>query len=102
MSIISDVKMKTRTLNSLFVEHHVPHEFDFLSIDVEGHDLEVLRGLDLTEYRPRSVVIEMRGFSFEDLSSNDTCCHLEERGYQLVAYYSVNGFFLRRDLASGE
>lgn len=102
VSVISEEKMKTRTLNSLFLEHHVPDEFDFLSIDVEGQDFEVLCSVDLMKYRPRLIVIEMRKFSFEDLSSNDICCHLAKSGYKLIAYYSINGFFLRRDLISSE
>lgn len=100
--IVSEKKMKTRTLNSLLLEHQVPDEFDFLSIDVEGHDLEVLRGVELTKYRPRLIVIEMLRFSLKDVASNGICRHLEKSGYRLIAYYNINGFFLREDLVPSE
>ena len=35
-----------------------PVAFDFLSIDVEGHELEVLGGFDLARWRPRLVLLE--------------------------------------------
>jgi hypothetical protein len=100
--IISEEKMKTRTLNSIFHEHNVPKEFEFLSIDVEGHDFEVLTSVNLEEYHPRLIVIEMRKFIFENLQSNRICSHLENNGYKLIAFYNINGFFLRKDLISSE
>ena len=39
-------------------ERHVPGEIDFLKIDVESHELEVLRGADFAHWRPRVVAIE--------------------------------------------
>jgi FkbM family methyltransferase len=37
---------------------HVRGPIDFLSIDVEGHEREVLEGADFAKYRPRALVIE--------------------------------------------
>ncbi len=33
-------------------------DFDFISIDTEGHDLEVLRSIDFARFRPQLIVIE--------------------------------------------
>lgn len=99
--IASQKKMRTRSLNSIFMEHSVPTEFDFLSIDVEGYDYEVLLGINLAEYRPRMIVIEMKGFRFENLQSDPICTYLKENGYMLVAFYHINGFFMREDLTPG-
>jgi hypothetical protein len=33
---------------------------DFLSLDVEGFELNVLKGLDLRRYRPRFLLVEAR------------------------------------------
>lgn len=35
-----------------------PRDFSILTVDVEGMDFEVLRGLDLARYRPRIIVTE--------------------------------------------
>jgi hypothetical protein len=42
-----------RTLASLLDEVKVPLGFDLLSLDVEGNELAVLRGLDLQRYQPK-------------------------------------------------
>lgn len=39
-----------------------PRRLDFLSIDFEGHELQVLRGTDLTRFRPRFILVETRQF----------------------------------------
>jgi FkbM family methyltransferase len=36
-------------------------EPDFVSVDVEGHELKVLEGIDLEECRPRALVVETHG-----------------------------------------
>lgn len=96
--MISVEKLKTRTLQSIFVEYGIPREFELLSIDVEDHDLEVLRSVNLMMYQPRLIVIEMLDFSFENIPANDICAHLARYGYTLVAYNITNGYFLRKEL----
>lgn len=49
-----------RTLTSLLDEVGAPANFDLLSLDVEGNELAVLRGLDLIRYRPRWILAECR------------------------------------------
>jgi FkbM family methyltransferase len=99
--IISEVHLKTRTLDSVLIEHNIPNEFDFLSIDVEGHDFEVLSSITLIKYRPKLIIIEMRELP-ENLRSNPIYPHLERNGYKLVAYYPLNGFFMREELFTNE
>lgn len=53
------IKVPSRTLNSILHEHLPKKQsIDFLSIDVEGRELDVLIGLDLRKYRPKIIVIE--------------------------------------------
>lgn len=53
------VRVPARTLSSLLDEHHVDG-VDFLSLDVEGYELNVLRGLDFARHRPRYICVEVR------------------------------------------
>jgi hypothetical protein len=48
-----------RTLTSILDEAGV-RKIDFFSLDVEGFELSVLRGLDLDRYRPKYLLIEAR------------------------------------------
>ncbi len=56
---ISEETVQTRTLNSVLAEcpFQIPR-IDYLNVDIEGHDLEALRGLDFEKYRPAIITIE--------------------------------------------
>lgn len=86
---------RSRTLTSILDEHRAPADFELLSIDVEGHDLEVLNSLDLGRYRPQLIVIEMHGFDVTCPAGNPVYDYLAERGYKLGSYALMNGFFWR-------
>jgi FkbM family methyltransferase len=54
---IKEITVRTATLDSL-LEDAGFDELDFVTIDVEGHELSVLEGFDLDRYRPRIVILE--------------------------------------------
>jgi FkbM family methyltransferase len=92
------VTVQTRTAQSLFETYGVPHEFALLSIDVEGHDFEVLTSFDLNSYKPHLIIIELHDFSIAPgkMRANRVCDYLAEHGYELMAYATMNGYFVRR------
>ena len=49
-----------RTLTSVLADASAPFEFDLLSLDVEGNELAVLRGLDFSIYKPKWILVELR------------------------------------------
>jgi FkbM family methyltransferase len=52
-------KVKTNTLNNIIKSSKYSNKkIDLLSIDVEGHELPVLEGLDFNKYRPNVIVVE--------------------------------------------
>jgi FkbM family methyltransferase len=53
-----EVEVPVRTLTSILDEVEPAH-IDLFSLDVEGYELEVLKGLDLDKYRPDYILIEM-------------------------------------------
>lgn len=65
-------KAKTLTLDKVLEITHIPSDFDLLVIDVEGHELEVLKGFTYlmsgTEryYMPRMVIIETHAFHTDE------------------------------------
>ena len=52
------IEVETATLDDILAAHGVPGEIDYLSVDTEGSELEVLKGLDLGRYRPRLMTVE--------------------------------------------
>lgn len=50
-------RVKKRRLDSLFTEHGVK-EIDFLSLDIEGYEVEALKGIDFKMFRPVVIVVE--------------------------------------------
>jgi FkbM family methyltransferase len=51
------LSVPARTLTSVLDEVRPPR-IDFFSLDVEGYELDVLRGLDMTRYRPTYLLVE--------------------------------------------
>jgi FkbM family methyltransferase len=49
-----------RTLNSILLDADAPKLIDFLSLDVEGSEIEVLKGIDHETFRFRYLLIECR------------------------------------------
>jgi len=58
---------------------------DLLTVDVEGHDLEVLRSNDWKRFRPTIVLAETLGRRIDDLKTDPTVAFLESLGYLIVA-----------------
>jgi FkbM family methyltransferase len=70
----------TRTLNGILADAPWPiPQIGYLNVDCEGHDLEVIKGLDLDRYRPAIITVE----AFESDEIQQVRKHLEARGYSL-------------------
>ena len=50
------------TLNSILIEAKSPKTIDLLSIDVEGVELEILKGVDHSRFRFKYICVESRQF----------------------------------------
>lgn len=84
--ILETKKLQTRRLDSILNEY-LPEKqsIDFMSIDVEGLDLKVLKSNDWTRYRPEVVLIEVLNGTFPELLTNDTSSYLRAQGYEIFA-----------------
>jgi FkbM family methyltransferase len=54
-----EIDVAGRTLTAVLEQAGSPPDIDLLSLDVEGFEADVLRGLDLDRYRPRFLLIEV-------------------------------------------
>jgi FkbM family methyltransferase len=83
------IRVPSASLNGLLAGSTA--QIDFVSIDVEGAELEVLSGFDLERYRPRVLVIEAN--KPEERQALDL--HLGPRGYRLARSLAWNHFYVR-------
>jgi FkbM family methyltransferase len=78
-------------------ERYAPAVIDFLSIDVEGHEREVLEGADFTRWRPRVLIIEaIKPWSTETTHSMWEH-HILDAAYQHVLFDGVNRVYVREE-----
>ena len=66
-----------KTLNKILIEANVKDEIDFLSLDVEGVEIEVLKGIDFKKYSFKYMLIESRDIEKLNL-------FLSQKNYKLV------------------
>lgn len=88
--VFRHVTTKVRKLDTLLAEANIDH-VDYLSVDVEGGEMEVMRGFDLARYAPKVVVIEM----WED--DGESSRYMEPFGYTRINRTYVNDIFLRNE-----
>jgi len=63
---------------------------DFLSIDAEGSDLDVIKSLDFDRYLPRLIAIEVEYSILSDVIKSDVYLFLWDKGYMLIAWNGLS------------
>lgn len=85
---VEHIRVPTRRLDWC-IERYFNHPvIDFMSIDVEGTELDVLNSFDVTAYRTRLYVIE-NNFNDADIGR-----YMQKNGYRLDRRVEVNDFYV--------
>ena len=91
------MKIKVDTLNNV-LENNLPKntEIDFLTIDVEGLELKILKSLDYDKYSPKHILVEDLSFwdkniDFMEFRNTDLYKFLNMKKYIVVAktWYTI-------------
>ncbi len=96
--VIKKETVQCLTLTQL-LEHHpisqVP-SIDFLKIDVEGFELDVLQGIELNKFSPKVIVTE------DNTKDQNPAVrkYLAQNGYTVVARSGTNNWYVKNELAS--
>ena len=82
------IEVPLATLDEILIDAGAPSPIDLVAVDVEGHEIEVLRGFDFTRWRPRLVLVEdlvldMRLHRF-----------MRARGYKWIRRTDINGWYV--------
>ena len=81
------VEVDMTTLDEIVAQSGKPR-LDFLSIDVEGAELDVLRGFTLSKHQPGLIIVE------DDVFDLRLHSHLRAQGYKLVKRTGSNNWYV--------
>lgn len=97
--IISKTIMKTSTLEEVLEKYLLyGQEIDFMSIDVEGSDLQVLKSNNWRRFRPKFVLVEMLGSSIKEMPDSKEYRYLTGFDYEIFAKIVGTVIFRRQDI----
>jgi len=82
-----EIQVPIRTLDNILIEHKIMN-VDLLSIDVEGFELHVLKGLSLEKYRPRLLLLE------DHVLDLDLHKYIVNKDYKLVRRTGLNNWYV--------
>jgi len=77
-----------KPLNDLLVEANAPKNINFLSLDVEGAEIEVLKGINHDEFRFEYICIECR-------DEQKIILYLKHIGYEFVEKLSIHDYLFK-------
>ena len=87
------ILVKTRTLDSILEEHSLKKDFKLLLIDCEGHDYEVLKGINLKNSKPELIVTE--NYTINLNKHKEKHLNLLLNDYRFIAQLDCNTFWKR-------
>ncbi|MET1081391.1 MAG: FkbM family methyltransferase [Pseudomonas sp.] len=97
-AVVEEISVSVVTLNQVWDEHVGTRQVDFLKIDVEGFEKNVLLGADFEKVAPALIVIEATR------PNSDRLCHEQWEslllGHYVFFYFDgLNRFYQRKGLA---
>ena len=92
--LLKTIPLQTSTLKSILDTHakNLPSP-NFLSVDAEGHDLEVLQSNDWQIYKFEWVLCEFKIENVSSIASDPIYAFLNGMGYRLKAFTGRTGIF---------
>lgn len=82
-----DIEVRTVKLSALLAEHSVG-VIDFLKVDVEGHEYQVLESNDWSKFRPKVLCIEANHIN------HDWRSLLQKNGYEKIFFDGLNEYYI--------
>jgi len=87
------VEFITVTLAEILERNHAPPFIHFMSLDIEGAELEALKGIPFDKYRFGAMAIEHND---EEPKRTEILDFLAERGYRRSHTYKQDDFYVPR------
>jgi FkbM family methyltransferase len=88
--VVGSYQVEVKTLSEILNEAS-PEHINFMKIDVEGFEYEVLEGNDWEKYRPEVICIEVNHIK------KDWRPLLADKGYELVFFDGLNKYYVAKE-----
>tara|TARA_R110001583_G_C5671425_1_gene411195 strand:- start:22869 stop:23633 length:765 start_codon:yes stop_codon:yes gene_type:complete len=89
----SEVRVQAKTLDEMLGALKLAREIDFISVDVENHEIEAIRGFSLERWHPKIILIEDNSNYENSIVSN----YLKQFGYLRFMRTGVNDWYAHKD-----
>ena len=80
--------IKTQKTSKILEDNNCPKNIDIMSIDVEGFELNVIRGIDFEKHRPKLLICEIKPTPMDSISK------LLPSSYKLAAHDNLNAIWV--------
>ena len=92
-SELKKIPIKAIKLSTILKQNNLT-KIDFLNIDVEGFDFNVLSSLDFSEIKPTMICIEENNYNTQKILETNTHKYLQNNGYFLTSKIGVSLIYI--------
>lgn len=91
------LKIEMLPVNEIIKRYFAGEAPDFISIDAEGVDTEIIASFDFEKYAPKVICIETINYSPDGTGSKrtDLCNQIEQEGYFEYANTNINSIYVQ-------
>ena len=93
------IQVELININDVLSSYFSEKGLDYLTIDVEGYDLAILKSLDFENHCPKVICVETASFTEELIvKQQGTIDFIISKGFVVYADTSINTIFVRKSL----
>jgi FkbM family methyltransferase len=97
------ISIKTMTVTEVIEKYNCGVFPDFLSLDAEGYDLQILKTIEWEKSFPKIICVENIPYKrklknyFKSMQQNELTLYLESKGYSIIAFTLINAIFVHNN-----
>ncbi len=88
-----EIETEVFTLREILDNYANNKKIDFMNIDVEGHEIEVLSSNDWEKYSPRVIALEDQNLDINHPEKSESFLFLKSKGYDLKNKLNYTSFY---------
>ena len=90
------IKIRSYKLDEILTLNNI-NKVDFINIDTEGNELDILKSINFDRINPFLFSIEENSFFLENDSKKAKISFMKEKNYELINIIGVTMFFVKKD-----